>query len=98
MKIRIPAIFVVLLIAAGAASQSRAWNDRGHMTVAYIAYKQLNPTARDRVDALLKLNPKYADWEITIQKQVPNASQEDKNLMIFMIASTWPDQIKRDKN
>ena len=98
MKIRIPAILVVLLIAAGAANQCRAWNDRGHMTVAYVAYKQLNPTTRDRVDALLKLNPKYSEWETTINQQVPNASQENKNLMIFMIAATWPDQIKRDKN
>ncbi len=97
MKIRIPAIFVVLLILAGVPSQSRAWNDRGHMTVAYITYKQLNPTTRDRVDALLKVNPKYSEWETTINQQVPNASQADKNLMIFMIAATWADQIKRDK-
>ena len=97
MKNRIPAIFVFLLVAAGAASQSRAWNDRGHMTVAYIAYKQLKPATRGRVDALLKLNPKYPDWETAINQQVPNASETDKNLMIFMIAATWPDQIKRDK-
>lgn len=96
MKIRIPAIFVVLLILVAAPSHSSAWNDRGHMTVAYIAYKQLNPTTRDRVDALLKLNPKYSAWETTISQQIPNASQADKNLMIFMIAATWPDQIKRD--
>jgi hypothetical protein len=66
------------------------------MTVAYTAYKQLTPTTRDRVDALLKLNPKYGDWSATIDTQVPGASSADKNLMIFMIAATWADQIKRD--
>jgi len=73
-----------------------AWNDRGHMTVAYIAYKQLTPTTRDRVNALLKLNPKYSDWSATVDKEAPGASADDKNLMIFMIAATWADGIKRD--
>lgn len=72
------------------------WNDRGHMTVAYIAYKQLTPTTRDRANALLKLNPRYSDWSATVDKQVPSASADDKNLMIFMIAATWADGIKRD--
>ena len=97
MKLRIPAILFLLLIAAGTAKQASAWNDRGHMTVAYIAYKKLKPAKRDRVDALLKMNPKYSEWEATINQQIPNASPRDKNLLIFMIAATWADQIKRDK-
>jgi len=90
-------VLALLLITLTVASPSFAWNDRGHMTVAYIAYKRLNSHARERVDALLKLNPAYADWVATIEKQVPNTSQEDKNLMIFMLAATWPDKIKGDK-
>jgi len=97
VKLRIPAILFLLLIAAGTAKQASAWNDRGHMTVAYIAYKKLKPAKRDRVDALLKMNPKYSEWEATINQQIPNASPRDKNLLIFMIAATWADQIKRDK-
>jgi hypothetical protein len=31
-----------------------------------------------------------------VDQQVPTASADDKNLMIFMIAATWADQIKRD--
>ena len=89
---------VLLCVALGLAlsGPALAWNDRGHMTVAYIAYKQLTPTTRDRVNALLKLNPKYSDWSATVDKQVPGASADDKNLMIFMIAATWADGIKRD--
>jgi S1/P1 Nuclease len=97
MNSKILPVFVLMLVTLGAATPSFAWNDRGHMTVACIAYKQLNSRARERVDALLKLNPSYADWAATIEKQIPNASQEDKDLMIFMLAATWPDKIKGDK-
>jgi S1/P1 Nuclease len=85
---------VVLGLALG--GQASAWNDRGHMTVAYVAYKRLTPTTRARVNGLLKLNPKYGDWSATVDKEVPGASADDKNLMIFMIAATWADRIKRD--
>ena len=87
---------VCVVLGVVLSGQAFAWNDRGHMTVAYIAYQQLTPTTRDRVNALLKLNPKYSDWSATLDKEVPGASVNDKNLMIFMIAATWADGIKRD--
>src|SRR5215467_11817186 len=80
------------------AQPSFAWNDRGHMSVGYVAYKHLKPATRDRVLALLKLNPKYNDWAAKVDKQMPNASAEDKNMMIFMLAATWADDIKRDRS
>jgi len=97
MNRRILSIFFLLLIAAATAKPAFAWNDRGHMTVAYIAYTHLNAKTRDRVDALLKLNPSYKDWLAAIDEEIPNASQEDKNLMTFMLAATWADKIKGDK-
>jgi hypothetical protein len=36
-----------------------AWWDAGHMQIAYVAYKHLDASVRDRVDALLRLNPCY---------------------------------------
>ena len=48
-----------------------AWNDRGHMSVAYLAYKKLKPAIRDRVNALLKLNPKYNAWAAKVDQQMP---------------------------
>ncbi|MBI3785062.1 MAG: S1/P1 nuclease [Deltaproteobacteria bacterium] len=70
-----------------------AWNDIGHMAVAYVAYQKLTPATKDRVKALLALNP-YAKtkWK-SILKTV---QAKDKDLAIFMIAATWPDQIKSD--
>ena len=98
VKVQITGFLLVLGLVFTLTDQAFAWNDRGHMTVAYIAYKQLTPTARDRVNALLQLNPKYKDWSDTVDKQVPGASADDKNTMIFMIAATWADGIKRDSN
>ena len=89
-------VLVCVVLGIALSGQALAWNDRGHMTVAYIAYKQLTPTTRDRVNALLKLNPRYGDWAARVDKAAPTASVDDKNLMIFMIAATWADRIKRD--
>jgi hypothetical protein len=85
-----------VLTLALLALPAYGWNDRGHMSVAYVAYKRLKPAARERVNALLKLNPRYGEWVATVSKEAPVASDDDKNLMIFMIAATWADQIKRD--
>ena len=70
-----------------------AWEPIGHMTVAYIAYQNLTPAAKTRVRELLKLNPDYANWE----KQIPaGTSADDHDRMIFMMASTWADDIKTE--
>jgi hypothetical protein len=90
------AFVCVFFITLGLTDPAFGWNDRGHMSVAYLAYKQLTPSTRDRVNVLLKLNPKYNDWAARVDREVPTASADDKNLMIFMIAATWADGIKRD--
>ena len=96
MRMKTKVLGVVLGLVLVLGEQAFGWNEQGHMSVAYVAYKQLTPATRERVNALLKLNPKYNDWAATVSQQVPNASADDKDLMIFMIASTWADQIKRD--
>jgi len=72
-----------------------AWNNKGHMAVAFVAYNKLDPTVRARADALLRLNPFFKRWLAMIPSSVPAA---DRNLAIFMIAATWPDQIKSDSS
>jgi len=86
----------VVLLGVVLSGPAFAWNDRGHMTVAYIAYQHLKPATRDRVNQLLRLNPNYGDWSSTVDKEAPEASADDRNLMIFMLAATWADRIKRD--
>src|SRR4051812_39800330 len=78
------ALAVAVLWPAG---QALAWWDEGHMQIAYVAYKKLTPAVRDRADALLKLNPDYADW-------TAGAPEGQEKLYAFVHAATWPDDIK----
>lgn len=85
-------VFLIALLVMGAgASSTHAWDNYGHMAVAYIAYQKLTPQKKARVKELLLLNPKYDEW----MGWVPaNASAADKDMMVFMLAATWADEIK----
>jgi S1/P1 nuclease len=89
MRLAIPIFLSVLSICLPVF----AWNDEGHMAVAYLAYKGLKPATRNRVDSLLELNPYYSKWRSVIP---PGTSEADTKMMIFMIAATWPDEIRSD--
>jgi len=87
--------FALLLSLLLLAPISYGWNGFGHMAVAYVAYQHLEPQVRARADKLLRLNPLYATWK----KQLPaGLTTEQQNTMLFMIAATWPDQIRGDKS
>src|ERR1700682_52092 len=86
--IALAALWIAILSAP-----SYGWFGAGHMTVAYVAYQQLTPAVKDRVDVLLRLNPSYDTWVATLPS---SASDADKRMMVFMIAATLPDQIKKD--
>jgi len=72
---------------------AHAWDSYGHMSVAYVAYQQLTPRAKQRADDLLKLNPNFNEWSGWIPAGM---SSDETNLAIFMLASTWADEIKSD--
>jgi S1/P1 Nuclease len=93
MAIKLVVLGLSILLCVGLAASGYAWDNEGHMIVAYVAYQKLTPAARDRANTLLKLNPKYNDWLATLPA---GTSSADKDMMIFMIAATWPDQIKKD--
>jgi len=63
------------------------------MMVAYIAYQELTPHTKARANALVRKNPNYKTWLKWIP---PGVSKAESNEMLFMIAATWPDQIKGD--
>lgn len=83
----------VLLCVLLCAQPGYGWNGQGHMVVAYIAYQKLTTKTRTRVGKLMKLNPYYAKWVAMLPAGTP---AKFKRMMIFMIAATWPDQIKSD--
>ena len=57
-----------------------AWDDFGHMAVAGIAYKRLNPDVRKRADQLVKLNPSCSTWLSTFRSDL---TESEKNMMLF---------------
>jgi len=68
------------------------------MAVAYLAWNQLTPAQRTRAIALLQLNPNYSQWDSWIQAANPGISQADHDRDVFMLAATWPDEIKSDSS
>ncbi len=52
-------VFAVLLTEVMAAPTAFAWADAGHRIVCQIAYLELKPAAREKVDALIALDPKF---------------------------------------
>lgn len=85
LKTPVLTISVLLCLTASAL----AWDEMGHMMVADIAYDHLTPTVRQKAVTLLKLNPKYHTW-------VKGVSAKDKDRIAFLLASTWPDDIRKD--
>ena len=83
-------VWISLLVAILLPARALAWNDFGHMTVAYIAYQKLTPEARARANALIKLNPYYGKWAAAVPAEL------DKDMVIFLFASLWADEIKGD--
>jgi hypothetical protein len=88
-------IGTALLACLTTVTPALCWNDFGHMTVAYLAYKRLTPHTRERVDQLLKLCPSYQAW---LEKIGPDCTEAERNTEVFMLAATWPDTIKGDQS
>ena len=93
MKTRIAALSLTLLLQILSTQAAFAWSDLGHMAVAYFAYQKLTPAARARVNALVKLNPFYEAWKAEIRE---SGRKADTDMQLFMLAASWPDQIKKD--
>ena len=86
MKSLYPALCVALLSLPGTAA---AWNNAGHMMIAAVAYERLTPAAHARVTRLLQLNPDYNRW-------TERASGANRDEVAFVMAATWPDEIKHE--
>jgi len=65
------------------------------MAVGWVAYQHLNPGTKLAVNKLIAKNPSYTQWK---QSLPANISSADRDLYIFMLAATWPDQIKGDNS
>src|SRR5215469_6494495 len=90
MQRRIALFFAALVIALGCRT-ALAWTSIGHMSVAWVAYQKLTPAEKARVAVLLQLNPYYKQWLTYIPA---GTSDADRDMYVFMMAATWPDEIK----
>jgi S1/P1 Nuclease len=91
MRFNLRTAVVVAVCLLFTLQNAQGWNSIGHMTVAYVAYQQLTPTQKARVATLLALNPNYKKWLGYIHGSV---TPEDQQMYVFMMAATWPDEIK----
>lgn len=83
-----------LVVFCGMAASLFAWNSRGHMVVASIAYNTLTESQQKNVTELLKQHPEYQTKWASEYEKVKNDVELGRFLM--MRASVWPDEI-RDK-
>ncbi len=84
-------LFLAAAIITLGCRPALAWHSIGHMTVAWVAYQKLTPAEKTRVAALLQLNPYYKQW---ISYLPAGTSDADRDMYVFMMAATWPDEIK----
>jgi hypothetical protein len=78
---------LVGLTLATAAAQG--WNDKGHMVVAHLAWKELTVEERAKVVQFLQRHPHYAEY---LKHDRPDNIPEDE--WVFMRAGTWADWIR----
>jgi hypothetical protein len=79
---------VVVLLGLG-VGPARAWNDKGHMVIARLAWKGLTPDERAAVVGILKAHPHYDEF---LKAQRPEAMTEDE--WVFLRAATWADWVR----
>jgi hypothetical protein len=68
------------------AQPAAAWHERGHMTVALLAYRQLDQTQQKKVQTILKGHPHYG--EFLAADRPADARLEE---WVVMQAAVWPD-------
>src|SRR5262245_7109195 len=78
---------VAIVVSLGLATPpASAWWDEGHMQIAAVAYYRLTPAVREKVDALIALNPQYQSWTAGWPAgKIPQYA--------FVRAATWADDI-----
>ncbi|WLD12072.1 S1/P1 nuclease [Planctellipticum variicoloris] len=86
---------LALLFVLFLAAHAQAWSDAGHKIIASIAFRQLTPAQRERIVALLKHHPRYAqDFEGAVPAEVRSGAAELKDEWAFQQAAIWPDLVR----
>jgi len=67
-----------------------AWNAAGHRLIACVAWDHLDEVTRTEVSQLLREHPDYKRW-------LKRAGDDEPGRVAFIEASTWADDIRKDK-
>jgi hypothetical protein len=72
------------------APRAQAWNNTGHMTVAKLAWEQLDANQRKTAFAILTQLPFYDKF----MSERPRPEQVSEMEWVFLNAATWPDWLR----
>jgi hypothetical protein len=86
---------LLLALALAQPLAAIAWNSAGHRLIACIAWDRLADGERAAIAQLLRDHPDYARWQH--RGDTPADGGTDPARKAFIEASTWPDEIRKDK-
>ncbi|HKR03386.1 MAG TPA: S1/P1 nuclease [Bacteroidia bacterium] len=94
MKTNLKQIILSAMLLLLCVTNSSAWNARGHMLVASIAYRSLSDSIQVYYADVLKAHPFFDKW----MDEYVNISNVEFGEFLFMKAATWPDDIRNSGN
>lgn len=86
-------VFASLCAVGALAGHASAWNYTGHRVIATLAYDELTPEVRTRVDAILRAHPRY---EPDLLGDMPQGY--DAARYAFAMSGYWPDIVRSQQN
>ncbi len=89
MKLRFVLAAVLLF---GPLPRASAWNEVGHMTVAKLAYEQLDHKQKQAIDHVLREHPHYKMYLTANAPDGPDGPGAKE--WAFLRAATWPDWVR----
>lgn len=89
---RLARIGLLTFVVTACCTRAWAWNSTGHMAVALLAWRQLNPAERRAAHELLSAHPHYARY---LSQDRPPEFTEDQ--WVFLRAATWPDWVRESR-
>src|SRR5438874_6486103 len=90
MKKSLCAVAAVVLFFV--PTRSVAWDSKAHMTVAEIAWQNLDEEKRTAVSIILAKHPHKTAGLFFVDAQTP--ADIDKDERNFLLAATWPDWVR----
>ena len=83
---------VIFLVLSLAGLPSLAWNSKGHMTVAEIAWQNMDDATKKAIAEILARHPHKTAGLFMVDDEAPTGVDKDERN--FLLAATWPDWVR----